>query len=340
MSDTPQEELQDEFEHTKNDSTSSKFPVAQQLTITLGILLLLFGTTYFEDVVALFHLRPQVEDVRVEKKVPPLEEKKNTDLFAGVTITAKAAFVWDVKEQRALFNKNAGMQLPLASVTKLMTALVAYELLDDTDMIDITMEAIQEDGDSGFSDGEVFNFLDLTDLTLMKSSNDGAHAIAAAAGNSLLETDDETQLFVEAMNIRASELGLAQTFFSNPTGLDISESEAGAYGSARDMAFLMEYIITHYPDLLSGTQIDYMTISNVNGEYHLVDNTNEIVGEIEGLLASKTGYTELAGGNLVIAFDAGLNHPIIVSVLGSSRNDRFADSLLLTERARAQIMSQ
>ncbi len=69
----------------------------------------------------------------------------------------------------------------------------------------------------------------------------------------------------------------------------------------------------------------------------MVKNTNEVVQNIDGLIASKTGYTDLSGGNLVVAFDAGLNHPIIVTVLGSSQEGRFSDTLKLINEARNAI---
>ena len=260
------------------------------------------------------------------------------DYFADTVVAAHSAFVWDVKEQRALFNKNADEQLPLASLTKLMTTLVAHELLNKDTSISISNDAVREDGDSGLSSGEVFDFQNLTDLTLISSSNDGAHALAENTINTLVGAPGSTQLFVKAMNIRAEEIGLTQTYFKNVTGLDLSQNEAGAYGSARDITFLMEYVLNHQPDLLSKTTLDEIQIPNNVGEMHDVQNTNAVVDDIPGLIASKTGYTELAGGNLVVAVDVGLNHPIIVTVLGSTFNGRFADIMDLISRARAEIL--
>jgi D-alanyl-D-alanine carboxypeptidase (penicillin-binding protein 5/6) len=142
------------------------------------------------------------------------------------------------------------------------------------------------------------------------------------------------------MNVRAKEIGLAHTTFKNSTGLDISPSEAGAYGTARDVALLMEYIIVHYPQVTRLTTIDATRVYNEDGAYHDVENTNDVVDDIEGLIASKTGYTELAGGNLVVAFDAGLNRPIVAVVLGSTQKERFTDILTLTESARDYIVAQ
>lgn len=99
----------------------------------------------------------------------------------------------------------------------------------------------------------------------------------------------------------------------------------------------MEYIITNVTDAVALTNTDVTTINNKNGDYHLVKNTNEVVNDIDGLIASKTGYTLLSGGNLVVAVNVGLNRPVVVAVLGSSYDGRFADTMELIERARLYI---
>jgi D-alanyl-D-alanine carboxypeptidase (penicillin-binding protein 5/6) len=214
-----------------------------------------------------------------------------------------------------------------------MTALVAYELLDPEDTVRISNESLKTSGDSGFVDGEEFSMRNLTDLVLISSSNDGATALGAAVAQVIGNTNEE-EIFVTAMNHKAKQLGLTNTTFKNTTGLDISETVAGAYGSARDIALLMEYIITHKPDAIALTSLSTTKIFNDSGDFHTAKNTNEVVDDIEGLIASKTGYTELAGGNLVTAFNAGLNRPIIVVVLGSSQDGRFTDTLTLINKAR------
>jgi len=131
------------------------------------------------------------------------------------------------------------------------------------------------------------------------------------------------------MNITADDLGLSSLKFYNATGLDLSTTEAGAYGSARDVTFLLEHILKSAPSLLLTTTESNNRIYNATGAYHEAENTNPTIKKIPNLLGSKTGYTELAGGNLTIVFDAGFNRPIIITVLGSSFDDRFTDVLQL-----------
>jgi D-alanyl-D-alanine carboxypeptidase (penicillin-binding protein 5/6) len=123
----------------------------------------------------------------------------------------------------------------------------------------------------------------------------------------------------------------------NEHGLDRGENRVGAYGSAKDMVVLFEYILKNYPDLLEATKYSHLTFQDESGALYTANNTNVASDLIPSLIASKTGYTDLAGGNLVVAFDAGLNHPVIVSVLGSTRDDRFADTLTLVNATMKYI---
>ncbi len=321
--------------------TISPIPILPQLSVALCLLLFVFGITYVGTTGSQKQLAKDL-DVRVETMPTPTDEhtSKQKSAFSDVDIKARGAIVWDVREQKVLFNKNADEKLPLASITKLMTALVAYELLDQNEKISITTNALHTEGDSGFVDGERFSVKNLSDLTLITSSNDGAAALSAKGGVAIDPHADPEAIFVEAMNVKAKELGLTKTRFSNSTGLDVSSTEASAYGSARDIAHLMEYVITHITDAVTLTTLDLTKISNVDGAYHTAKNTNAYVENIDGLIASKTGYTTIAGGNLVIAVNVGLNRPIIVVVLGSSFEGRFDDAITLVEHAREHITNE
>ncbi|MFC1731734.1 D-alanyl-D-alanine carboxypeptidase family protein [candidate division KSB1 bacterium] len=247
--------------------------------------------------------------------------------FEHIFIEAKAAYVYDLSDEKILFSKNEHSQLPLASITKLMTALVASKLISEDTVVTITNKSIAVDGDNGFHTDEKWNFKDLLDYTLLVSSNDGAHAIAGVAGAFVHDTEKEDNRlsFIEDMNNTALSLGLAQTYFINESGLDTSTQTGGGYGSARDIASLLAYIISEQPSLLSATAYESQNFVSGDGFIYNATNTNAAIGKIPGLIASKTGFTELAGGNLAIAFDAGINHPVVAVVLGSSFEGRFRD---------------
>ena len=318
-----------------------KIPVVQQLTLLGAILLLLLGGTFTPKIISFFKDNSDIAPATPAYSHTQEKNSQNTNdteikPFSEIQIIGKSAYVWDIQEQRALYKKEASTQRPLASITKLMTALVAHELLSETSRVTIVDQAIRQDGDSGLRAGEAFNRATLSDLVLMSSSNDGAYAMAVAAGG-LLQKKDAASAFVHAMNIRAEELALHDTYFKNPTGLDLSEGEGGAYGTAKDIAFLMEHIVVNTPDILASTQDNQARVYSNDGTYHDASNTNYYINEIPGLIGSKTGYTDLAGGNLVIAFDAGLNRPVIISVLGSTRHERFTDVLTLVKEVQKYV---
>lgn len=256
-----------------------------------------------------------------------------------ITLTADSVYVWDVVGKRVLYEKNATEVLPLASITKLMTALIAYELVEGDTQVTIPGTAAAQESASGLASGEVFNVRRLADLALIASANDAAYSLASAVG-ALLGGDEATAQFVAAMNIRAEELGLTSLDFKNTTGLDLTATEAGAYGNARDVTFLMEYILTQHPGLLKSTTETALRVYNDAGDFHDVENTNVLVGQIPNLIGSKTGYTDLAGGNLTVAFNTGFDRPIIVTVLSSSRQGRFADVASIVHAVRNGSVSE
>jgi D-alanyl-D-alanine carboxypeptidase len=220
-----------------------------------------------------------------------------------------------------------------------MMAVTALSLVPENTIITIKPDFLETEGDSGFYGNERWRLKDLLNLTLIESSNDGASAIADTAGQlaavvgvtgKKISADNVTNLkreqFVAEMNRQAVLLGLTQTYFLNPTGLDENIHISGGYGSARDISALFSYAIAKYPKLFEGTRYNSKEFDSLSSLKHTVKNTNVSVDKFPSLLASKTGYTELAGGNLTIAFDAGPGRPIIVSVLGSTEQGRFEDA--------------
>lgn len=308
------------------NNTHTRLPIFIQFAVLMLILAGMFSSLLFKN-------NNKTETVSVPENtisnstansIAPIVPQK----IDNVQIVGRSAFVWDVQQQRVLFQKNEDLVLPLASITKLMTSLLAYELTADDTQGAISDTALRQDGDSGFFTGELFSTGQLRELSLVSSSNDAAFALAATVGQLLGNADPSAQ-FVTGMNIRAAELGLETLDFKNVTGLDVDTKTPGAVGSARDVSFLMEYIVTRYPELLVPTRDETTRVYNNSGSYHDIENTNEIVNAIPNLIGSKTGFTDLAGGNLTVAFDIGLNRVIIVTVLGSTREGRFDDVLSL-----------
>ena len=275
----------------------------------------------------------------VERRDRSVPSETASHQFPTVVLEAKAAYVYDTRTKTVLFAKNENTPLPLASLTKVMSALVAEDLSPLYGIVTVSEEALKAEGDSGFFRDEKWTLKDILDFSLLSSSNDGMRAVALSlgalskAGATPEEIIDD---FVGEMNRKARELGLKNTYFWNETGLDLpaqaGESgvkKGGAYGSARDMSVLSEYILTHRPLMFEATRRNVTVFQSLDNRLHVATNTNTIITEIPGLVASKTGLTDTAGGNLIIVFDPELGRPIIISILGSTERGRFEDARTL-----------
>ncbi len=251
--------------------------------------------------------------------------------FENIELEGKAAIVLDVTRRKVVFERNAEAQLPLASLTKLMTALITAETLPPYTAVEIQPRT--EERDVQLKVGERWNLKELLAYTLLTSSNTGADSMAAAAagyleGKGTLSNPriDLGSPFVDAMNQKAEKIGMRQTYFLNPSGLDANLDVSGSYGSAKDVATLLAYIVVQHPSLLEATEQTELVFTAPDGRKIKARNTNERAATIPGIMASKTGLTDLAGGNLAIAFDASFNEPFVIAVLGSSQEGRFIDT--------------
>mgnify|MGYP002725449810 CR=1 FL=1 len=245
------------------------------------------------------------------------EKQSYPNSYYDVVLQAKAAIVYKPHSDEVLFAKNKDVQLPLASITKVMSAIVASE-------------SLPKDIKISFAES-VWKLGDLLNYTLMVSSNEAATVLASAA--SALGYGGQQLSFINKMNIKANELGLHQTYFIDEAGLDVSDTQSGAYGSVSDVARLFKYALGNIPTSLEATTISD-TWFDASGDSYPAINTNKAIGAIPGLIAGKTGYTDLAGGNLVIAYDAGLNDTTIIVVLGSTKEGRFIDVEKLVNATR------
>lgn len=244
-------------------------------------------------------------------------------------LTARAAVVYDPLTKQVLFAKNADARLPLASLTKLMAAEVVLSNTEGDELVTITPQDLTPSGDWGFKVGEVWKLKDLIRFGLVASSNDAMAAAASALGGSA----------IDRMNAHAKELGLTQTYFYNPTGLDLTEETAGAYGSAHDVALLAAAFLKKFPAQFEATAASTVSINSAKHTLE-ADATAAPLLAIPGLIAAKTGYTDLAGGNLVAVIDVEVGRPLIIAVLGSTVEGRFDDVKLLTTTTRELFQRQ
>lgn len=314
-----------------NETEQDFFGPDNRRLINLALLLILLLALMFMS--SLYASR----GVRIYKQG---ELVKQVDPFENISIAGQSAIVLDVKTGKVLYEKNSDVVRPLASITKIMTAVTALDLLPNYTVITINKEFLKEEGDSGFYRDEKWKLRDLLDYSLVTSSNDGAAAIASAAGAVESGTTDINigrEEFITKMNAKAQSIGIPNARFLNETGLDLPDGQSGGYASARDVAKLFSYALSKRPEIFEATRYKNTSVTSLDKIAHKATNTNESIDDLPGVIGSKTGYTALAGGNLAIIFDPGLARPVVIVVLDSTTEGRFSDVTLLAQKTLEAI---
>jgi len=252
--------------------------------------------------------------VRADDSMDYYEEGAVVTAAEVTAIPARSAILMDAASGRVLFEQNADEPLPPASITKIMTLLLTFEALEDGTLTPGQIVTASENAASmggtqiWLEPGEEMVLEDLIKAAAVGSANDAAMALGEAVSGS------ETA-FVQLMNERAAELGMVNTHFENPTGLDAD----GHLTSARDIA-LMSRELMKYPDALACTSIWMDSLRD--GETALV-NTNKLVRFYPGCVGLKTGTTDGAGSCLSAAAVRDGLSLIAVSMGSATSADRF-----------------
>jgi len=218
---------------------------------------------------------------------------------------SRATVAIEASTGRILYAKNPNLRLPPASTTKLMTAIIAIEELNPTDVVSISKHAsVVSASKAGFKEGDKVTVETLLYAALMKSANDAAVVLAEAVAGS-------EEKFVYLMNRKAEAIGLKDTKFINPHGLP----GPGQYTTAFDLSLMMRYAL-RYPKLkeIIGTRV--AEVSTMRGNDLFLKNTNKLLWSDEDLIGGKTGYTRQARHCFVCAADREKT-TIIVALLGS-----------------------
>jgi D-alanyl-D-alanine carboxypeptidase (penicillin-binding protein 5/6) len=265
---------------------------------------------------------------KLEQKEKKLEAEKHAQIekintaFGALSLEAKALSVYDATENKKIYGQNDQDILPIASLAKIMTVLVALDEHSPGDEIKILQSSVAKNGDSGLRPNEKWQIGNLAKFTLVLSANDGADALS---GNNAE--------FLNKMNHKTEEIGLENTIFFNNTGLDIDAGFAGAYATAEDVNTMAVFALKAYPEIFSATVLPEIEFKSESGFSHQIKNTDTILEKIPNILFSKTGMTTLAGGNLTVIFKDKNNHEIAITVLGSTPEGRFSDMEKLVEVA-------
>ena len=209
--------------------------------------------------------------------------------FTGVN--ARAAVLLEAGSGEVIFGQNENARLPMASTTKIMTALVALEALPLNTPVKITAASVGVEGSSVYlAEGEVLTLEQLLYALLLESANDAASAIAVAVSGSVED-------FAERMNQKAAELGLTDTHFVNPHGLDHEDH----YTTAYELAVITRAALENETfRTICATERKTIPLHGTEG-VRLLLNHNKLLDSYEGCIGVKTGFTKKTGRCLVSA---------------------------------------
>ena len=237
-------------------------------------------------------------------------------------VSAHASVIMDAESGKILYARNADERRQIASLTKLFTATIVMERIQDlSELVTIDEEAVYAEGTrvgcprSGvctgvrLKPGEQLSVENLLKAALMNSANDAAIAL----GKHLGKTQDG---FAKIMNDRAKELGLENSHFCTPSGLEPDGREKECYSSAADVAKITSHALL-FPELWEIMRLEKLNIVSADGKYtHEIFNTDQLLGQFPNLIGTKTGFTPLAGYSLLaVATDSRAHHKIVAVVL-------------------------
>lgn len=241
--------------------------------------------------------------------IPPVQQGYSL----GPVLSARSALAVDIDSGLILYEKNVYERLPVASLTKLMTALVTLNNNDSSQTITIPKDvSLVEPSKMYLRPGDVLSIKQLVIGMLVHSANDAAY---------VLEKNDPT--LIQNMNLKAFSLGLEDTHFSNAVGWDEDDN----YSSAYDLSRLMITAIS-VPLILQAISTQETTVVSQEGISYLLTNTNKLFDSFLDEVGGKTGTTDEAGPSLVNIFKTPNNHKVLTVLLNSK--DRYTETKILS----------
>ena len=290
------------------------FSIIYKILIPFFLLLLVTSSVFADD------LSPAEDDFDISEILVDMESlETDSDTLEMPTINSRAYVVIDRKSNTILVGKNENQKKKMASTTKIMTALVVIENCELSDTVEVSKKAAGTGGSRlGLKTGDKITVYDLLYGLMMRSGNDAAVCLAEHVAGSISG-------FAELMNKKALELGLSNTHFVTPHGLDEDEH----YTTAYELAILSNYAMNNeiFAKIV-GTKNYTITI---NGYPKALTNTNELLGVLNGVYGIKTGFTNGANRCLVTCCKRG-DMDIICVVLGAdTKKYRTTDSIKLIE---------
>lgn len=235
-------------------------------------------------------------------------------------VSAEAALFIETKTGQVLFAKNPKRKLPIASLVKVMTVLIALEHKNMDDKFSVSQRAADMEPDKMLLiAGEKLTLRELLTGIFLISANDSAEVLAEGITGDRIE-------FIKLMNDKAKQLGMKDTYFANPTGLD--EDSNNSYSTAYDLAILTRYLIRRFPQVVDISSIEHIYLPQTpdHQDYDMYSGIN-LLTTYPGVVGFKTGYTPEAGLTLITLVRKN-GHEIIGILLGSGDRRDEAKELL------------
>ena len=284
-----------------------------RITSILVILIILINSTIaFAD----------IEDTEENVNINTIKQEviqTTSNITDNPKLNSRIALVYDRASGRILFDKNGDKTTPMASTTKIMTAIVVVENSNLSDIVTIDSKSAGTGGSRlGLKKNDKITVNDLLYGLMLRSGNDAAVALAIHVGGSV-------EGFAELMNKKARKLNLTSTHFMVPHGLDMD----GHYTTAYELAKMADYALKN-KKLKEIVSTKTCTI-NINNNPKVISNTNELLGSVSGVYGVKTGFTNGAGRCLVTACKRDSLDIITVIIGADTKKIRTSDSIKLIE---------
>lgn len=298
----------------------------KKIILTLLLVMFIIPSLYADEVTNENSSEPPQEQVAENQETNDNDEKEE----GPITLKSKSGIVIDASSKKILFEKNSNEEMPMASMTKIMTMLLIMEELEKgnitlEDQVTISENAANMGGSQIYLEaGKTASVKELLTSIGIGSANDSAVAMAEKIGG----TEEN---FVSMMNKRASELGAKNTHFVNAHGLDAENH----YSTAHDMAIIAAELVKH-ESILDITGTYETTITHQNGQSIWLVNTNSLIRFYKGLDGLKTGFTEKAGYCLTGTMERNDMRLITVVMNAEVKEDRNTDTINMMEYAFSQ----
>ena len=251
-----------------------------------------------------------------------LESVPARPLPAEPDVLAESFLVQIIGNQAPVLVRRPSQQMRPASLTKILTSLIAIEELDkDAPVVFSSFAKAAGEKESPVPVGEAFIRNNAIRFAVVESANDAAVALAEAVGRKrgAFSFDDALSLFVQAANQKAKQLDMRNSQFQNPTGLDADNH----YTTAEDLFRLVSNSLETHPEIWEFSRENGADIRSLTGTSYHIAATNQLLSEFPGLMGGKTGLTDQAKGALILLYPVTPDHTAVIIILGS--DNRFED---------------